>query len=238
MTDLDPSELGGIVSRWHDSPAARAWVGPAGFECAILPGHVGYCGYVRMPLEWRERRLHVDDIDVDVEAHGGLNWGMDDGGWIGFDTGHLGDVWLDPDAPETEGERRMRERGAPWTEPMDLLSQGGFRVWTLERLRDETEQLAGQLAAWCAAHPDFESVETFEERRDRARREMRRVMEIGGDQHAHGWHERYGEAVRRVMAPTVDEVEEDLRNGLYASDREYRLKREEAMREHDQGQAE
>lgn len=94
----------------------------AEIEWAIVPHPTFgiYNGYVKIPEDhpWFEK--HYDDIPVQV--HGGLTYG-DDGGWIGFDTAHLGDYW--PDSEFDTGEPR--------------------NIWTLERLADETKFLAEQV---------------------------------------------------------------------------------------------
>lgn len=50
-------------------------------------------GYVKLPdgHPWRD----IEDIQFssDINVHGGVTYGMDANGWIGFDTLHSGDSW-------------------------------------------------------------------------------------------------------------------------------------------------
>lgn len=47
---------------------------------------VMFMGYVKLPADHPWRRLDADNIPVDV--HGGITYGPDNDGWIGFDTMH------------------------------------------------------------------------------------------------------------------------------------------------------
>lgn len=52
-----------------------------------------YCGYAQLPQDhpWRTtntQRLPSDALDI----HGGITYGMDDEGWIGFDFAHGCDI--------------------------------------------------------------------------------------------------------------------------------------------------
>jgi hypothetical protein len=84
----------------------------------------GYNGYAQLPP-----RLHALPVNWDryVHVHGGLTYGPDAAGWIGFDTGHLGDVWG----------------------PSELVyPPADLRVdWTQERVIAEARRLAAQVAA-------------------------------------------------------------------------------------------
>src|SRR5664279_3769847 len=66
-----------------------------GIDCALACGGMGVCGYTWLPAGTGLRRsadvLGYEGIPVDV--HGGLTYGPDDAGWIGFDTGHAWDLW-------------------------------------------------------------------------------------------------------------------------------------------------
>lgn len=141
---------------WREDPPIRAWDGPEGVLCAIAAGGgmPGLNGYVRLPggHPWRDLDLQSVDYEV-VEVHGGITFGPTSDGWIGFDTGHGGDVWAWPEVepyldslhPQIRDSwLDMRERGTlnlladitPWTQH-----------WTLERVVVETERLAAQVAA-------------------------------------------------------------------------------------------
>lgn len=67
----------------------------AGLECKILRTDLGHwCGYVRAPddlppTRWQsnyDEKLGLLDPDVDV--WGGVTYGPDDEGWVGFDDAH------------------------------------------------------------------------------------------------------------------------------------------------------
>jgi hypothetical protein len=219
---LDPSELGGIVADNAGKPGTEAWVTAAGLEGAILMGYTSPNGYARMPEPFRGRRLTY--YDVDVAANGGLTYGMDPDGWVGFDTGHGWDEWLDPDVPESEYKRTLRLHGLG--KPLPLTGDENF--WTLEKLREAVEQLAVELVQWCSAHRDFDGRESMTEQHERLRREMRRFHELARPDLPYD-HARTGEAIRRIYTPTVAEVLVDHKAGLF-TDREYEWKLEDARR--------
>lgn len=228
-TMLDAAELGGIVSDNATDTHTEAWVTAAGLEGAILEGYNGLNGYVRLPEDFRERRIVADEPDI--EAPGGITYGMDTGGWIGFDTGHSWDVWLDPDVSESKYVRTMREHGM--TSHLDADPEWSI-VWTIEKLRVEVERLAAEVQMWCASNPEYESWESADEKHERVRREMRRFGALAGihDRAADASydHEKTTAAIRRVMTPTVAEVEQDRRDGWYASEREYEWRLADARR--------
>lgn len=114
-------------------------------ECAVLLAPMGcsFNGYVRLPDDHGYRKLGYDDIPVDV--HGGLTYGADVDGWVGFDTMHGWDIWS-----EVELERAgvsMDERARRVHDGMFVTSHPQWRQdWSLERLKGEVESLAKQLA--------------------------------------------------------------------------------------------
>jgi len=62
-------------------------------ECLVLnmrDRH--YCGYVRTPFDG-----HHEDFQGALDVHGGLTYGIDPDGWIGFDTAHAFDIPYDAD---------------------------------------------------------------------------------------------------------------------------------------------
>jgi hypothetical protein len=124
-------------------------------DCMVVKNDLGHwCGYARTTLsgfvpadlhdyEGTERHTLLD-------VHGGLTYGPDDDGWVGFDCGHARDLCLD-------------ERGEPWgklytdhdREPVLLRRYGSIEacedaddclVWRLADVRRETERLVDQLA--------------------------------------------------------------------------------------------
>jgi hypothetical protein len=83
-----------------------------------------YNGYAQLPPRLRALPVNWDRY---VHVHGGLTYGPDASGWIGFDTGHFGDVWNAADlshAPEI-----------------------GVTYWSWNRVSEETRRLAAQVAA-------------------------------------------------------------------------------------------
>jgi hypothetical protein len=98
----------------------RAWIAH-GFRCVLLraPLYGAVNGYVQVP------RI-TDEQAEQVSAHGGVTYGPDVDGWIGFDTLHAGDVW--PNAPHH------------WHGP-------GSREWTEDDVAKETERMAASAKA-------------------------------------------------------------------------------------------
>lgn len=124
------------------SEGAETWTAH-GLECAVRPSPLGPLnGYVRLPEDHPMRGKGYDAFNV--EAHGGLTYGCDAFGWVGFDTLHLGDWWREEDVQESADGEAMRRAGiAPmWSEDRNK----GFPAWTKPKLRAEVERLAEQLA--------------------------------------------------------------------------------------------
>lgn len=86
-------------------------------------------GYVKLP------RNHPGG---DFNVHGGITYSNQEG-WIGFDTHHLGDIWLAPN--QTLKDYKTRHGLPDETEPYRLE-----RVWTKEKVIEETLKLAKQVA--------------------------------------------------------------------------------------------
>lgn len=143
-----------------------------GLDCAIYAGTLGSLnGYVRLPenhLDWqiadaldavgREQRLRRFGRDlpagydfVDVDVHGGLTYGPDEEGWVGFDTAHHGDLW--PIEELLEHLKPVDEEAFSRAEEVRLIlgELGGLagvhgKRWTFGDLQAEVENLARQLA--------------------------------------------------------------------------------------------
>lgn len=107
------------------------------------------------PLGWAQ-------LDEVYEAPGGLTYGPDGEGWIGFDTGHGFDCWpvdewIGPIGDEATrpwwpDQQRMLEayqRLGVWPGKIaDGMPEGmGVRRWSFERLRAAVNALAEQAAA-------------------------------------------------------------------------------------------
>lgn len=97
-----------------------------GLECTIrTSGMEFFNGYVRLPSTHVGFGAGYDQLNRTIRAHGGLTYGVDKDGWVGFDTGHAGDYWPG----------------------MERFFGTAERTWDMERLVTEVESLAEQLAA-------------------------------------------------------------------------------------------
>jgi hypothetical protein len=99
------------------------WIS-SGFRCALVraPLYGAINGYVRVPGIEHE---HAEQVEV----HGGVTYGPDDDGWIGFDTLHAGDIW--PDVPAS----------------LRHIDRGWGRTWTEEQVAAEAERMAASAKA-------------------------------------------------------------------------------------------
>jgi len=65
-------------------------------QCKIVhTDHGHWCGYVRIPDDLEPVRWtsdydskHGEVLDAEVDVWGGITYGPDDGGWVGFDDSH------------------------------------------------------------------------------------------------------------------------------------------------------
>lgn len=79
-------------------------------------------GYVKVPSWHPWFGLYCDCIPVDV--HGGLTYGCNQRGWIGFDTLHAGDYWPDMPRPLLElADGRHWTPGQVAAETLELVHQ-------------------------------------------------------------------------------------------------------------------
>jgi hypothetical protein len=68
----------------------------AGLQCKVVKTPAGHwCGYVKVlgslsSVQWRQDYDHGSGelVPVDVDVHGGITYGLDDEGWVGFDDAH------------------------------------------------------------------------------------------------------------------------------------------------------
>ena len=123
----------------------------AGHRCKVRKIEMGHwTGYAQTSLSgFTESDLYGHGHRL-IEAHGGVTYGPDADGWVGFDTAHAGDLCLNED-------------GEPWgtmyvehgREPTELRRYGSVEacerasdcnVWRLKDVREETERLAEQLS--------------------------------------------------------------------------------------------
>lgn len=94
-------------------------------------GH--YCGYIRTGL-----RGDINDIDTKlyklIEVNGGITYGLDEDGWIGFDCAHSHDICVDENGDITGDFFRDRE-------------DENSIVWSPKDVKEEVEKLAEQFTA-------------------------------------------------------------------------------------------
>jgi len=68
----------------------------ADLDCKIVQTSMGHwCGYVQIPndlgpVRWTSDydSKHDEVLDAEVDVWGGITYGPDDDGWVGFDDGH------------------------------------------------------------------------------------------------------------------------------------------------------
>ena len=116
----------GVLDEWfwdHD-----------GIRCRVVAYDAGhYCGYVESSFGIQ---LGYDDFQTWphhlIEIHGGLTYGVDEDGWLGFDCNHAGDVCVD-------------EEGNSWGTTHYIGASKYGKIWTLEEVKEETERLAEQV---------------------------------------------------------------------------------------------
>jgi len=116
-----------------------------GLQCLIREGHDCLNGYVKLPSPLAKKYESYDDVDlINLECHGGLTYGPNEDGWIGFDTAHWGDFWPDEElgkhAPNTlKSRKNLKACG------ITSMWQERHNTWTIERLKEEVESLACQV---------------------------------------------------------------------------------------------
>lgn len=125
----------------------RVWYFKAyGLPCALAAA-MGINGYVQLPLfhPWRDLDLQLGDIEK-ADVHGGITYGPDFEGWIGFDTCHAFDMWS-----KEEYERFGVEWDDSQTHMFEVIKHPDerrrLRWWTVNQVQIETTELARQVAA-------------------------------------------------------------------------------------------
>ena len=114
----------------------------AGHRYKVIQTEVGnFCGYVKTNFgprwSYDEIRGHMSNL---IRIHGGLTYGVDENGWVGFDCAHSGDVC------KLDGEIQV-----------DYSMSGGATVWDVDDVEEECRKLAQQV----------DVLETFAERFDK-----------------------------------------------------------------------
>lgn len=111
----------------------------AGLDCVVLnmkDRH--YCGYVKTPFDG-----HFKEFEDYVDVHGGLSYGLDEDGWVGFDTAHGFDVPVLPNgSPLPNNPIAALVVGMGTNDP----NQRQPREWDPEDVIEETAKLADQIA--------------------------------------------------------------------------------------------
>lgn len=97
---------------WEDEPDKVQWEGPLGMACMVRRGPLGaWCGYVGVDENHPMYKRQREDLESDLDVHGGLTYGqLCDGDeeqgichvagpgdpdplyWLGFDCGHFDDI--------------------------------------------------------------------------------------------------------------------------------------------------
>lgn len=105
-----------------------------GKRCKIIQdsdlGH--YCGYVQTGL--RGNITINAELWRLIEVHGGINYGIDEEGWIGFDCAHINDICVDENGEVTSDYFKNRE-------DEDSI------IWSPEDVEEEVEKFAEQIIA-------------------------------------------------------------------------------------------
>lgn len=104
-----------------------------GRECKTVWRGAHWCGYVKTPLRFGYNDLYFGGKHSAhlIDVHGGITYGVDKDGWIGFDTNHAGDGNVSP-----EGDR---------PEPVFGIRGREDKTWDSDEVRRECERLADQL---------------------------------------------------------------------------------------------
>lgn len=116
MMDKQPKSEIETVEEWTHN----------GVLCKINKHPLGhYTGYVKT--------YHYESEtypSLPYNVHGGLTYGPDEDGWIGFDCAHFGDTCIDED-------------GEMWGHTFPRSSYE--KIWKLNDVKEETEYLAEQI---------------------------------------------------------------------------------------------
>lgn len=119
-------------------------------------------GYCKVP-ESKIYRLEVNNMGHpdNIDVHGGVTYGPDDDGWIGFDCIHFGDIWHneerekyyeeygdeadDPSPPSRYDPGEIDKNRVDKDGHMALLEFPFVKAWTKSRVKKETKYLAQQV---------------------------------------------------------------------------------------------
>lgn len=112
--------------------------------CKIVRTNLGHwCGYVRRPedaepIRWTSDydSKHDDVIDAEVDVWGGITYGPDDDGWVGFDDAHARDLVDYREADDARGAvrletKRLAEQIQELREENQAVTDGGLDAETV-----------------------------------------------------------------------------------------------------------
>lgn len=107
-------------------------VGDIEWRVAEHPDFIAWAGYVRLPEDHPWRGMMMEDIPARV--HGGVTYGPDDEGWIGFDTLHSDDAILLKGL--RPGMQQPYDRGRKWTPTTVKWETNVFAIQACEALHN------------------------------------------------------------------------------------------------------
>ncbi|WP_152597184.1 hypothetical protein [Bifidobacterium saguini] len=121
---------------WMESPVHKGI--EDGVEWRVMANDVFFAwqGYAQRHV-WRN--LTADDIAPLVDVYGGITYGPDRYGWIGFDTLQGNSSMIRLDGTDLDEPRRVlcARMGWPWVEP---------HKWTCDEVEAETRRMAACIA--------------------------------------------------------------------------------------------
>lgn len=152
----------GIPGPWDGEPDREEWR-HAGLPCIVARGPLGaWCGYVGVPPGHPAYLKRADSVEA--QAHGGLNYAETCQGpvchipqkgeshhtwWLGFDTGHFGDLIPGMVATSEQMRRRFPAEASLWGRTLER----GEVYRDLSYVKDEVNRLADQLSEMWLSKP-------------------------------------------------------------------------------------
>ena len=118
-----------------------------GYTCVVIFGNLGFrCGYVAIPKEHNLYGKDYNEINVDIDVHGGLSYGggstdypieSDGLWWFGFDCGHC---W---DGNDYELASKLFPENSQFYQLQYMIPDCPVR--SIEYVKEECKKLAEQL---------------------------------------------------------------------------------------------
>ena len=141
---------------WDNEPDRIEWKTKAGLVgLMVRPRHGGWCGYVALPPTHPDHGKHYNELDAEIEAHGGLTYAEkcagvvchvpapgepDDVWWLGFDCVHSGD--FAPGHARSENYMRTMFEGYPIGRAQGDYRDEGYVRAEVEKLAEQLERRA------------------------------------------------------------------------------------------------